>query len=68
MLLLIAFHRPFIPCSEYQRQSRYFLQLMPIPNPVIPYSEVTNEIGNLLLARCRVSASGGILAYFHWRL
>ncbi len=24
------------------------------PSAVIPYSEVTNEIGNLLLARCRV--------------
>ncbi len=24
------------------------------PSAVIPYSEVTNEIGNLLLAHCRV--------------
>ena len=37
------------------------------PHPVIPYSEVTNEIGNLLSVCCRVSVFGGILAYFHRR-
>ena len=30
------------------------------PNSVIPYSEVTNEIGNLLSTRCRFSIFAGV--------
>ena len=33
-------------------------------NPVIPYSEVTNEIGNLLSARCSVIVFVDFVAYF----
>ena len=37
-----------------------FLTVNAKPNSVIPYSEVTNAIGNLLSARCRVIVFTGI--------
>ena len=40
--------------NEYQPDPVIPYSGVPEPTSVIPYSEVTNEIGNLLPTRCRV--------------